>query len=876
MAFFTPSDLYAQRTGTLIGSVLDSLHKEPVPGATVIVSRVANQARVGAVVTDMEGQFTVENLPQQDTLLVDIRYLGYKPYQGLLYLKEPRFVMGPVRLQEGAIALEDVEVKGVQLPMIIRGDTLEYNVSAFTTRPYSEIKELFKKLPGLEVSSDGTMTYNGQRVSKILVDGREYFGTDGKMALSTLPADIVEKIQLTDTEEAEDVRTGNTTERSKTLNIQLKEGLKDFGNFTVGGGTDDRYELMGKFNRFRGESRLTVLGMLNNVNAVDYAEEEVITVLNAGNGITKTLRGGINYSDRWKSGVELSAGYNYTHPNTFQESLKERVQFIVPDSSFATTSNSTATRSSDEHQVNVNTSIPLDSTSTLQIQIPQLSYSKIDNQTITHTTTADGAENPVNEQQNTYYSNGKNTSIPLMLGWQKHYSKEAYLNITLSGMFSHQNNEDLNLGETTFYREGTDSIARFRQQILTDNRSDNYTASISHRFPISGNFSGSWYSTASYTRATNDRETWLLDENNQRETLDSLSTNAFRSETLNNNTNVSLRYKLKKVEFSAGLTLNYNWLSPYNKTLQTGITRDFVNVTPSLHVDYRVTDKKRLTFSYNAYTSPPSAEQLQPVADNTNPLFIREGNPDLEPMLYQMYNLSYNTLNNKGNSFFANITYSPISDQIINTIMYDNLGRQVSSYINIDGVRRLYGYFGFSARKPLKTGTLDIKLSGNTGYNRDRNFINQELVSSDRWTLAPGIQLGYTIEKILDVDIFYTPQYNKIQYDKASGQDQDFTIHNLSGSLDLYPVKNLIWGNKVGFIRNNSFPDGFEKTSLLWNMDISWLFLEDRRAELKFRVFDLLKQNRNINRIATQNYIEDTQSNNLQQYFMLSFGYHIR
>ncbi|UGU15322.1 TonB-dependent receptor family protein [Sinomicrobium kalidii] len=866
---------WAQRTGTLEGSVLDSVNREPVPGATVIVNRLADDTRVGAVVTGMEGDFTVEGLPQRDTLLVDIRYLGYQPFRGLLYLTEAKFTMAPVKLWEGAIALEDVEVKGVQLPMIIRGDTLEYNVSAFTTRPYSEIKELFKKMPGMEVGPDGSLTHNGQRISRILVDGREYFGTDGRMALSILPVDVVEKIQLADTDETEDIRMGNTAQKTKTLNIQLKENLKDFGNLTAGGGTDHRYELMGKFNRFRGESRLTVLGMLNNINAVDYTEDEVITVLNAGNGITRTLRGGINYNDRWESGTELSAGYDYTHPGTFQESLKERIQFIVPDSSFTTTSNSTTSRGSDEHRLNISTSIPLDSTTTLQIRVPQLSLNTTNNSAVTHTTT-DEAENPVNTQQTTNHTEGKNMSLPLHIEWQKLYSPKTHLNISFSGTISRDENEDLNTGETTFHKEEADSTTLFRQQIITDNYTNNYTLTINHGFPIAERLSGAWYNTASYARSSNERKTWLLDENYQRTGLDSLGSNAFRTETLNNTTNASLRYTLKKVEFSAGLTLNYNRLSPYNKTLQTGITRDFINIAPSFNINYRITDKQRLTFSYNAYTSPPSATQLQPVADNSNPLFIQEGNPDLAPTFYQLYSMHYNALNTKGNSFFANISYTPVKDQIISTTTYDDLGRQVSSYINADGVSRLYGYFGFSARKLLKTGIISVKLSGNTGYNRDRNFINEELVSSDRWTLAPNLQAGYVINKVLDIDISYSPQYNKVKYDKASGQNQDFTIHTLSGSLDLYPFKNLVWGNQIGFIRNNNIPDDFEKGSLLWNMDVSWLFLKDDRAELRFRVFDLLKQNRNISRTATQNYIEDVQSNNLQQYFMLSFGYHIR
>ncbi|MGS2763128.1 outer membrane beta-barrel protein [Sinomicrobium sp. M5D2P9] len=875
--FFMSLSVCAQKTGTLTGSVMDSLRKEPVPGATVIINRLADDTRLGAVVTGMEGEFTMEGLPQQDTLLVDIRYLGYKPWRGLLYLEEPRFVMAPVQLQEGTIELEDVKVEGVRLPMIMKGDTLEYNVSAFTTRPYAEIKELFKKLPGLEMSREGGMTYNGQRISKVLVDGREYFGADGQMAMNTLSVDVVEKIQLMDTDQEEDLRSGNHGERSKTMNIQLKEGLKDFGSVSAGGGTDRRYELMGKYNRFRGESRLTLLGMVNNVNAVDYAEDEVITLLNAGNGITRTLRGGVNYSNRWENGAELSSGYNYTRPHTYQESLRERIQFIVPDSSFVTLSNSNVTRHSDEHRADINVTVPLDSSSTLQIQLPGLSYGTTNNRTVNHTLTADGAQNLVNEQQNTYYTNGESTSIPLLLGWQKKFAKEeAYLNITFYGAFSRQNNEDLNLGKTTFFGDGQETVNDIRQQILIDNWRDNYTVSINYRFPISWRWIASWYSMTSYTRSSNTRETWILDEEGTRQSPDSQGTNAFRSEILNNNTNFSLRYKLEKIEFSAGAILNYNHLSPYDKTLETGITRDFVNLAPSLQVNYRITDKKRMGFSYNGNTSPPSAEQLQPVADNSNPLFIVEGNPDLKPVFNQMYGFNYNALNSRGNTFFANISYMSVKDQVIHAITYDEYGRQVSSYINVDGVRGLYGYLGFSTRKPLKTGVVDIKLSGNAGYNRDRNFINEELVSSQRWTLAPNVQAGYTIEKLLRVDVNYAPQYNTVSYDKASGQDQDFIIHNLSGALDLYPLKNLVWGNKVGFIRNNSLPDDFEKTSLLWNMDISWLFLKDKRGELKFRVFDLLKQNRNINRIATQNYIEDTQSNNLQQYFMLSFGYHIR
>jgi len=881
-ALLTSFSAIAQKTNpvskaaqaVLQGKVLDSINHEPVPGATVIVNRFKDNTQLGAVVTDMEGEFVIDNLPKKDSLTVDIRFLGYKPYLRLLYLKEPVFVMAPALLQEGAMNLKEVLVKGTVPPMAIRGDTLEYHVPSYTTRPHSQIGDLIKKLPGLEVNRDGSMTHNGQRISKILVDGREYFGEDGRMALSTLPVEVVQKIQVMETEEQK--RSGSLGEKSKTLNIQLKQDLKDFGSLAAGAGTDHRYELMGKWNRFRGNSRLTLLGMYNNINVVDYREEEAIALLNAGNGITKTITGGANYSNRWKSGIEISTGYNYTHPNTFQESIKQRTQFIVPDSSFYTNSNSTTTRISKQHHVNINSTIPLDSISNLSFQMP-FTHRSTNDRTTSHTITTNEGGNKVNELESNYISNGEHTSIPFYLQWKKGFiGSDANLNISLSGNFSNRKNEDLNLVETTFFNNESESTSQLRQQILMENTTKNYGLRVRYFFPISASFNANLGSNTSYNRASNSRETWNLNAENEQESLDSLSTNAFRSKNLNSTTDFSLDYKTKKLEISTGATLNYNYQNSFDLSLQSAIDQDFLNVSPSVRINYKISDKKNLGINYNTYTSSPSLTQLQPVRDNTNPLFIQVGNPDLNPVFNQTFSLNYYAINNKGVTFFSNVMYALVQDQIINTITYDELGRQISGYTNVNGVKKLFGYFGFSGRKKGETEVLGLKVSGNVGYNRDINFIQSQLVASDRWTFAPNIGLNYDIEKVLGMEISYIPEYNSVSYDKATGQNQDFIIHRISGSFDLYPTKNLILGNNIGFIRNNSLPADFEKTSLLWNMDLSYLFLKDNSGELKFRVFDLLKRNRNINRIATQNYIEDTQSNNLQQYFMLSFGYHFK
>jgi hypothetical protein len=863
---------HSNQTATLEGTVTD-IKREGIPGATVTVNRIGDSTWLGAEVTDVNGFFKIKNLPQKDTLKLRIRFLGFHEYNTTLIIEESHLQLDTIILKENSFELESIVVTAERPPVIYKKDTVEYNVASFSPRPYENVQDVIKKMPGLYFDNGGILMYNGQRIAKVLVNGREYFGTDGKIALGSLPADVVEKLQLTEARKDGTSMELDGKETEKVLNIQIKKDIKKFGTVSAAGGTDRRYEYKGNINKFKEDQSITLLALANNTNAIDY-RNGAVQFINAGNGIIETIGGGANYRKMINKNLDLSMSYYYSHPNSYSVSLRDRKQFIIPDSSFFTIASSDARSISNAHGINVSAQIKIDPLNTLQVELPGLGYSRSTGVSSSETNTTDEAMTPVNSLQNTYESQGINMSIPFKVNYSRQFrNTKKYLQASVSGAYSHQTNNDWNTGNTVFY--ATDSVAMLRQEIIQTSTGHNFAGSVQYLFPLFRNFTISLSNSFSFSRFDNDKVTWSLDADNERLTVNSLYSNIFRSEITTNNADAVLQFQVAKLAASAGATINYNNLHQVNQSGNENIEQVFNTISPSMRLSYAANNTMQLSFNFYAYTSPPSSSQLQPVPNNINPLYIQVGNPALKPTFSQVYSLGYYSNTERKNTSVS-FHYSPVNNKIINTIQYGSHGEQVSSYINVNGVMSISGIIGCDFSRRSDENSYGIKLNTGFSYGRDKNFVNGVIAGSSQWSITPSVNTSLTINNLLDITFVYTPSFTILRYNKNPSQDQKFVTHKTGMSMNLYLNDHFVFRNNISYSFNNSLPPGFAKVSALWNSYISYLFLKEKRAELGLSAYDMLRQNNNVTRVINQNYMESIESNNVQRFFMIVVTCYLR
>ena len=308
----------------------------PLESATVYVEKISDSTLVTYGISDREGFFEMEGRTDQEKLNLFVSYAGFKPLRKVITIT-PTVELGDLKLEVQDNLLDEVIVVADRAPVTLKKDTLEFNANSFETRPDANLEELLKKLPGAEVDSDGAITINGKPVSRILVNGKEFFGDDPKIATKNLPKEIIEKLQVVDTKTKAQEFTGEAGDsENKTINITIKKDKNKgyFARGTIGGGTDGRYEMSAIGNIFKDNMRTTVLAGSNNINSSGFDFDDVYGMMgrsgaravaagNNSNGITKSETAGANYSNEWSDQYELNGDYFFDRSNTDTRSRTE-------------------------------------------------------------------------------------------------------------------------------------------------------------------------------------------------------------------------------------------------------------------------------------------------------------------------------------------------------------------------------------------------------------------------------------------------------------------------------------------------------------------------------------------------------------------------
>ncbi|MDX1407331.1 MAG: outer membrane beta-barrel protein, partial [Saprospiraceae bacterium] len=843
--------------------------------------------------------------------VLKISFMGFSTVTRELVIGSEEIVdLGVINLAEATAILSEVEVLADHVPIQIQDDTINYNADAFKVQPNDVVEDLLKRLPGIEVDKDGGIKAQGEEVQNVFVDGKEFFGSDPKMATKNLPADAVDKVQvydkLSDMAEFSGIDDG---ERSKTINLELKEDKKKgmFGAIEAGYGHDageiadeGRYSTKLNLNRFTKSSQLSVLGMANDVNQQGFSFNEYINfsggmsrLMGGGgrfrfggggggpqisnglsDGFVNTLAGGVNFNVELGKKLDIRSSYFY---NGIENNIAQDVfrQNFIVDETFETFEDATQTTESDGHRVNLIAELEIDSTTEIELR-SNASFNNGDYISNQFTETYEGQGQLDNTLLTDYNSMSDGIDLNSDLYLRKRFG--AKRGRTMTANFSLRKGDDDGEARLTslqnFLLTGDEEYIDQMQQDIGDDM--NWGARLSYTEPIGKNKWLEFNYRYQNNESNSDQDVFDLDPVTGVPTRNSELSTTFQRDFVYHQAGTTFKFNSPKSSLNIGVQYQDSDLRGIINQDESPIAKEYTTVLPSLRYRYEFATARSIRFDYRTSIDVPSLQQLSPLIDNSNPQRIYVGNPDLKAEYQHRANVHFHSFSQFSfTSIFAMLSGTITKNKIVNSTEVDRVTfKETQRPVNIDNDYRLTGYASFGT--PLKFIRSRVELNSNVSYNNSKLFINTIENDVDRWTKSFGLSFSSMNSEVLEYQVGTRFSNTTTEYSEDRSFDQDFLTQTYYADVTVNFLKT--WSVSTSYDLNVYKGDQFEGNEELplWKASLSKFVFKDKRAEIKLSMFDVLDENRGINRTSESNYLEEIRTNSLGRYYMLSFIYSIK
>jgi hypothetical protein len=887
---FSFSLIYSQDF-EITGKVMDS-DGNPLESATIFAEKPSDSSLVTYTISERNGEFLLSGSTQDEEVNFRISYAGFQTYNRSLEIKTSQD-LGDISMEIQDNALDEILVQGKSAPISMKKDTLEFNAQSFKTRPDANLEELMKQLPGVEVDTEGNITINGRPVTRFLVNGEEFFGSDHRIATKNLPKEIIEKIQVMDTKTEEQEFTGQAGDpENKTVNITIQEDQNKgyFTRATAGGGTDERYEMSGIANYFKDEFRISALASSNNINSSGFSYDEVYGMMGrsagrsvfggGGGGITKSETAGLNFVNKWEDmeaweEIEISGDYFFGKNDTERRTVVSR-ENILPDSSYFRNSEDRSTLVNDSHRANLDFEIEFDTLTRLSIT-PRFNanYGTSNRTSMAESRSSSG--DLVNNTETFQEEDLEREDFSNEIDFIKRFgARGAFVGVEFSNDHNRQRNDNFYYSESRFF-EGDEERMEIQDQFIDeDENEDRYAFELNQRSVLADQLFLDVSYDMDYEHATNKR--YVFEAENGDGNYDNLNTvlsNDFEVKSKRHRPRLGLNYEGDLWRINTDIGLHHTSLENENFLEETTFDNTFNNLLVYARVRYEVERSKNISVRYSTDVDIPNINQLQPVVDRTNPLHIRVGNPGLRPAYRQDVNLDFSNFDYATRTGYNSwINFRTTKNQVVSVTTVDEDLVRNTTYTNVDGA--MSAGIGGSYNKQIEDGTTEfrynVRLYGS--YNKNVGFINAEKYNAERYSVSPRIRFTYAIDELFEINPSYSLDYNSSSYDINSNRDEEVTNHSIGLQATSYWPENVIFGNDINYNYFGQVSPGFDNTAILWNISLGYQFLDDD-ATVKVQVYDLLDENVDTRRTIGDDYIQDTQSLILTRYAMLSFTYKI-
>ncbi len=921
----------------ITGKVMDESSKTPIAGAHVSAVHFRDTSTIYQTVTGSEGEF--ELTARQGRYNLNVTFVGYQTLvmegeQAIRAVSEIND-LGTILLTEGAY-LDEVEVTGYRSAARLRGDTLDYDAQAFKVNPDASAEDLIRRMPGIVVE-DGRVQAQGEDVRRVLVDGREFFGDDPSIALRNLPAEVVERIEVYDRMSDQAELTGfDDGERSKTINIvtRLDTRSGQFGRLYSGYGGDNRYQLGIATNIFFEDSRISIIGMSNNINEQNFSRDDIISMAGGairggrgggrGGGMGRLAQGGsagatmghvtdfrvasqsgdntthsmgVNYSDTWlNNNLNLTGSYFFNISDNITDQLTDRKYYLDENDSQYYLEDSESSSRNSNHRVNMRVTWDVDDQNSV-IFVPRMTL---------QSNTADSYMNARNLLEGNNLISRSETGYDQDLSGYNYGGSMIYrYQFDRTGRTISANvGANFNNNETLYYLDalsdyfagegdpgaGEDALSDYLNQ-KSDSETINRTLSsnISYTEPLGE--SGLLQASYNISNAANETDritnSWDTGTESYRQFEAELS-NRLSSDYLTQRG--AMGYLLRGGKYNLTLELGYQHARlsadqefPYSYQ----ISRSFQNFLPRAMLTYNIERGKSLRFTYRTSTNPPSVNQLQDVVDNSNPVLLSSGNPDLDHSYSHFFMSRYNAVNtekstnliaflfgNISNDYIGNSTIIARSDTTLASGYLLKKGSQFSQPTNLDGFANIRSNvtYGF----PLRFIKSNLNLNGGLAWVRTPSLINGRTNTANTYTTSGGFVLSSNISPNVDFTLSYNANYNMVENTLQPNLNNNYFSQTTGSRFSFIFLNNWVVRSDISHWMYRGLGDGFNQDFVLWNMNFGRKLFNNNLGEITFSVFDLLNQNDNIIRNVSDTYLEDLRTNQLTRYFMLTFTYNLR
>ena len=912
------------------GKITDRDTKDPVEQVTIQLLKT-DSTYVSGAISNERGLFHV-NAPANGKYLLKITSVGYKPTVKRIQISEDKnLAMGNVVIGADAIMLKGAVVTAMAQKVSLKEDTFVYNSAAYRTPEGSVVEELVKRLPGAEVSDDGTIKINGKEVKKILVDGKEFMTGDTKTALKNLPTSIIDKIKAYDEKSDLSKVTGiDDGEEQTVLDFGVKKGMNKgvISNIDLGVGNKNRYNMRGMGGYFADNNRFMLFANANNTSDRGFGGGPGRGFWGGANGLNASKMIGANYNYELKDKFKFNTSLRWNHSDGDVWSSRSSENFMGTSSSFSNSLSQSYSRSNSWNG-NIRLEWMPDSMTNILFR-PSISWSSSDglsgSQSASYNkdpytiTTKDPlseegieelekAEAMVNSQLTNGITYSDNNNINGMLQVNRKLgNKGRNITFRVDAKYTDKDSKSISLNNAKLYlvqtAEGKDSTYQTNRYNLTPSKNYSYAGQLTYSEPLwkATFLQFSYKFTYSYSksdRSTYDFSKYAMSGDHEYRGWDSYLNpfaghlNDYRDDDLsrfseyrnyNHDIQVMMRFIRQKYNLNFGVMVQpqqSKYIQDY-QGVHVDTVRNVVNVSPTLDFRYRFSKMSNLRINYRGTTSQPSISQLLDITDNSDPLNISMGNPGLKPSFTQNFRLFYNNFvqnHNKGIMTFVN--FSTTNNSISNKVTYDETtGGRITRPENINGNWNAMGAFMFNCSID-SAGVWNINTGAHANYNNYVSYLSLDKKSDSQKNTTRSITWRQNLSFSYRNDWAEFSLDGTLTYNKAKNKLQP-TSNLETWQFSYGPSMTLTapWGTSLNTSLSISSRRGYNDSSMntdefVWNAQLSQGFLKGKPLTIMLQFYDILRQQSTFSRAISATSRTDTEYNAINSYAMLHVVYRL-
>lgn len=886
LCFCTILMSYAQNNASIKGTIIDSATKSPLGLSTVAVVNARDTSLVSYTVTKDDGTFQLSRLPTTRSLKLIVSYVGYESYRQVIDLKPGLLDLGSLKLT--GRSLGEIVITGERSPVVMKKDTIEFNAEAFKTRPNAVVEELLRLLPGVQVNESGEVLVNGKGTSRILIDGKEFFGTNQLIALKNLDADMIDKIQVYLDRENDPDRKMNEINLQNIINLKLKSAVKKstMGKFMGGIGSRERYEASGIMSSFRDTLQFSLMGAANNLNSTGFSQNDLQSMggfnrsgsdqVDYGNfggrqsgGFVNVKSGGININNDYGKKLKLNLAYFYgnTINNNETKNLNEQSLANTVITSLRTDQ---TRRNATTHSLGGLVEWRPDTTESIRYR-PALTFSPEQYRYSSFQKQSNSQIPALSETDGRNRSSTSRDAFSHDFTYYKRFKKGKSLTINNLLNLNIGSTETYNYNQLTSFSSELES-SLFDRYVTNSSKTRGTGLSILYNLPLTKKLTAELFSNSRYYYWAEPLSTY--DVNSTSGNYDQFrpeQSNDFERTGFFQNIKPLLNYQItNQLRLRVALDLEIQDVNNKFNTSVNDIRQRATVLFPSFSIDY-----SGFSMSYGEWVDFPTIYNMQPLTREISTQYTFIGNPQLVPSRQRNLRANYYKYITSRLLSISGFASSMFSDNnFVQKAVIDDKGFTTATMVNKDGGQWING--GGSIGKQFKKSQrwqIGMRTGISGSYSSRIVFLNNDEAKQRFRSFAVTQDFSINYKSVVMINFDYRYQMSLVDYRNQNFNKVLNYSHSLGSSGSFRLPKRIVIDAKYGFMYNPQIAQGFPKSSHTVNLALSLLTHKKDRGQLKLSVYDLLNQNISVNRYGNLNALITNEQLILRRYIMLNYQY---